>query len=81
MSDFPITIKTAGLMTSEHSVDFQRPIALFPTPHPHVQVQVRVVDKRQLFFPNGTLAPRGGPYNVSVVLKVRAPFFVWCVGG
>eukprot|EP00798_Chlamydomonas_sp_ICE-L_P007322 gene7322-442_t len=32
-------------------------------------VQINLVDKRMIYAPNGSLVKRGGPYNVSVVLK------------
>ncbi len=42
-------------------------------PGERLHVQVRVVDKRAVFAPNGTLMQhKGGPYNISAVLKVRS---------
>lgn len=35
------------------------------------QVQVAIIDKRAVIAPNGTyVGIKGGPYNVSVILKV-----------
>ena len=43
----------------------------------HTQVQIEILDKREVRAANGTLVRRSGPYNVSIVLKVcRSPYTV-----
>lgn len=37
-----------------------------------LQIQIVLIDKRAVYAPNGTWTGiKGGPYNVSIILKVR----------